>query len=207
MPYQPNIPTGTVPLNQDYLNLLGNFQSLDTSFGVDHLPFSNLSAQNGYHTSIHFVPVSTGSPNIPPTGYTNTTGFGQLFTATTNDGVATDQMLFYDSGTGNNLIQLTNNFTPTNGIYGKTFLPGGIIEQWGQATVVSTSAAVLFATNNINFPNDVYNIQLTNLIDSSATAKSSAVTVKSGSVSRLGFTITAATSSFPQVIYWRAIGG
>lgn len=210
MPYQPNIPTGSVPLNQDYLNLLGNFQSLDTGFGVDHVPFS-VSNQNGYHTAIHFVPVSTGSPNIPPTGYTNTPGFGQLFTATTNDGIATDQTLFYNSGTGNNLTQMTMNFTPKRGANGSTFLPGRLIEQWGVVTVTGNvvSEPVLFASdpNNMDFPRFLYNVQLTTSVD--IVGLISTVNVEFGSLSKTGFTITLkAINSViaKQTIYWRALG-
>jgi len=207
MPYQPNIPTGSVPLNQDYANLLGNFQSLDTSFGVDHTPFSNLSDQNGYHTAIHFIPVSSGNPNIPPTGYTNTPGFAQLFTATTNDGIATDQTLFYDSGTGNNLTQMTMNFTPVRGSNGYTFLPGRILYQWGIATILAAniSVNVLFATSNIDFPRFVYNIQLTYFV-SDSDKSNRPLSVRPSSLSLTGFQIQGGGSVANQQVYWTAIG-
>ena len=109
--YQPNIPTGTVDLDIDYANLQGNFQQLDTQFGVDHIPFSNSSGTpptgiNGYHQYVHFNPFSTTTTN-PPNNYpvvpgTNapsaTAGFGQLFSTQSNDGINTDEILWYLSG-------------------------------------------------------------------------------------------------------------
>ncbi len=142
--YQPGIPTGSVPLSLDYTNIQGNFEQLNTVFGVDHLPFSNVSAQLGYHTDIHLNPVSTTATNapnnvpsvIPPT----VAGFGQLFSVELNDGYRADNALLFLTGTGR-LSQLTSNFAPsvsTN--FGRTYLPGpgassgtsgAITMQWG----------------------------------------------------------------------------
>jgi hypothetical protein len=145
--YQPLIPTGTVDLDVDYQNLQNNFQQLDTSFGVDHLPFSNQTAQNGYHKNVHLVP-NAASVATP--------GYGQVFNATLNDGINTDQILFFLTG-GNRLMQLTRNFAPVAGTNGYTFLPGGFIMQWGRATTAS-GATITFPQA---FPSAVYSIQCT----------------------------------------------
>lgn len=165
--YQPGIPTGTVNLDVDYLNIQANFQQLDTSFGIDHLPFSNQTAQNGYHQNIHFNPFSTtvtNPPNnyVPATSYpasvpAATSGFGQLFSCQVNDGINLDEALFWLSG-GNRLSPLTRNFAPSLGTSGKTYLPGGIIMQWGQQAGLTsgiTTATVNFTSyaNVIAFPN------------------------------------------------------
>src|SRR6185312_10483429 len=114
--YQPGIPTGTVTLDVDYQNLQDNFQQLDTTYGVDHIKYSQ-STNNGYHTAIHLVPVSTVTTNAPNNqpinGYTATGGFGQLLSAQINDGIGTpDEALYFLSG-GNKLTQFTRNFVPT----------------------------------------------------------------------------------------------
>ena len=93
--YQPGIPTGLVDLDIDYTNIQGNFTVLNTSFGVDHLPFTNTTPQAGYHGDIHFNPVSTTATNAP-NNYTSanqypqgvpaeTAGFGKLFSSQVND--------------------------------------------------------------------------------------------------------------------------
>lgn len=144
MAYQPNIPSGTVPLNQDYLNLKGNFQSLDTQFLVDHVPLTDTSGTppNGYHTQVHLVPFATNPPTAPPNypvvagvnGPTATVGYGQLFDVTVDDGINTDQSLYYLSG-GNRLTQLTRNIQPSIvATPGYTYLPGGLLFQWGTGT-------------------------------------------------------------------------
>ncbi len=147
--YQPGIPTGTVNLDVDYQNIQNNFQQLDTTFGVDHVTYSNQTAQNGYHTSIHFNPVSTTTTNPPnnqpPVVPAAVPGYGQLFSAQINDGVNIDEALFFLTG-GNRLQQLTRNFAPVAAQNGYTFLPGGFILQWGLKSGGAESAG------NVNFP-------------------------------------------------------
>ncbi len=176
--YQPGIPTGSVPLSLDYTNIQGNFEQLNTVFGVDHLPFSNVSAQLGYHTDIHFNPVSTTSTNAPnnvPTVIPPTVaGFGQLFSAELNDGYRADNSLLFLTGTGR-LSQLTANFRPSVADnFGRTYLPGPgassgtsgtITMQWG--FIVGTHGGTDFTfrrgdTGNVaydpEFPNSTLSI-------------------------------------------------
>lgn len=140
MAYQPGIPTGSVGLNQDYLNVQENFGSLNTQWLVDHVPLTDTSGTppNGYHTFVHLVPFSTPTTN-PPNNYpivtgvngpNATAGYGQLFGATVNDGQATDSSLYYLSG-GGLLTQLTRNIQPLAATNGYTYLPGGLLLQWG----------------------------------------------------------------------------
>lgn len=130
MVYQSGIPTGSVPLNQDYLNIQGNFSSLNTQFNVDHVPLTSTSGTppNGYHTAIHLVPQGS---------ITNTPSYGQLYSQNITD-VNTDQALFWNTGSGNRTVQLTVPIVPTVNANGCTFLPGGLLFQWGAATSGST---------------------------------------------------------------------
>lgn len=140
MAYQPNIPTGIVPLLTDYLNLQGNFQELDTVFGVDHTLFSNGTPIKGYHKTVHM---------IPETVFTTTDGYGQLYCVTANDGKATSEELFWRvwNGSSNIAIQLTRNFLPVSSANGYSFIAGGMIVQWGQFSLgTSTSGAVVYPT-------------------------------------------------------------
>lgn len=161
--YQPGIPTGTINLDVDYINIRDNFTKADTSFGTDHVPFSSGTLQNGYHTSIHFNPISTtitNPPNnMPPNGYTTVPGIGQLFGSEINDGNSIDTALF--SLTGNGILtQLTSNFLPVIAPNGYTYLPGGLILQWGRVNSI-TNGTVTFATANKSFPNSCFGVWTT----------------------------------------------
>ncbi|MFA7192391.1 MAG: hypothetical protein WC089_03790 [Candidatus Paceibacterota bacterium] len=206
MAYQPNIPSGTVPLNQDYLNLKGNFQSIDTQFLVDHVPLTDTSGTppNGYHTQVHLVPFAT-NPVTPPPNYpvvagvngpTATVGYGQLFDVTVDDGINTDQALYYLSG-GNRLTQLTRNIQPSMiASIGYTFLPGGLIMQWGTGSsgipVVFNTAAP-FAT--------IFGIQVT----PTSTAVPFSAAISALPPGNLSFT-SAVSGGTAYNFYWTAIG-
>ncbi len=185
--YQPGIPTGTVNLDVDFQNLQDNFQQLDTTFGVDHVTFSNQTAQNGYHEDIHFNPVSTTATNPPnnqpPVTPAAIPGYGQLFSAGINDGINTDTALYFLTG-GNRLMQLTSNFAPVASQNGRTYLPGGIIIQWAQFSAPSASGTRLFSTSGIAFPNNCFIVILQG--DDSTTANENLL-VTSRSATSFGF--------------------
>ncbi len=210
--YQPGIPTGSVPLNQDYQNIQNNFTQLDTSFGVDHVPFST-AMSNGYHRVIRQVPFSTTTTNppdnypvsqaaVPPSAPPTIGGIGQLFTAQTNDGIDLDETLYFLTG-GSELIQLTRNITPKNPQNGYSFLPGGLLMQWGVITAPGAGTILTqFITNNINFPNACYNVFIT--VD-----KSSSLTrgVSVNSINATQFAISINGADLPiNFVYWMAIG-
>lgn len=161
--YQPNIPTGTVNLDEDYLNLRGNFQQLDVVYGTDHVALTDVSANLGFHKTIHSVPFSTTSTN-PPNNQpviapTSVAGVSEIFTAIINDGVNTASALYHQTDTGI-IQQLTRNFLPVSADNGYTFLPGGLILQWGRVSSAPTTSftTLLFNAANINFPNDCFNV-------------------------------------------------
>ncbi len=154
MSYQPGVPTGFIPINQDYSALKENFTQLEDQFLVDHVPLSSTSGTppNGYHESIHLVPQSTTATN-PPNNQpvvtpTATPGYGQLFNAEINDGANTDTVLYFLSG-GNRITELTRNIQPVAAQNGYTFIPGGLILQWAQFTAPAATGTVNF---NILFP-------------------------------------------------------
>lgn len=202
MAYQPNIPTGSVPLNQDYLNIQGNFSSLNTSFGRDHQPLTTATfPPDGYHTWVHLVPFSTTASNPPNnqpvTAPAATAGYGQLFGAQINDGINTDQALYYLSG-GNRLTQLTRNIQPLATATGYTFLPGGLIMQWGTATSgagVTFNVAAKFTT--------LFSIQITPFSAGGAQTITSAP--QTFNVLSTGFTVGNNSGNLFNY-YWMAFG-
>jgi len=156
--YQPGIPTGTVDLDQDYQNVQNNFQQLDTTFFVDHVKFS-VSENNGCHRAIHMVPVSTtttnGPNNQPINGYAATPGLGQIFDAQINDGIDTDEALFFLTG-GNKLDQLTRNFVPVAATTGASYIAGGIILAWGTKFPSSGITFDSGDTGSVTFGNSLF---------------------------------------------------
>lgn len=204
--YQPNIPTGSVPFNQDYANVQGNFQVANTSFGTDHYAFSDATVNNGYHKVIHMIATSTVASNppnnfpiVPPALVTLS---GELFVTQSNVGLAQDEILWWQSG-GNKLAQMTVNINPVALTNGYTFIPGGLILQWGViAAPVSGNNPVLFVTSNIDFPNACFNVQLSL---QRAAANVDGVVIKTGTISQTGFTAIAPTAGSAN-IYWMAIG-
>lgn len=205
--YQPNIPTGLVALDQDYLNIQGNFQQLDISFGVDHFPFSNKTSNNGYHTVVHMVPISTTITN-PPNNYPPAAPpvvpyTGELYTTQSNDGIASQEILWWQTG-GGVLAQMTRNFAPVISGNGSTFLPGGLILQWGSFTAVATTATA--KTFNMNFPNACYGVWANMQKTSSQTSVDTVYCYGfSGAGPVTGFTYFS-TSSGTRVINWVALG-
>jgi hypothetical protein len=206
--FQPGIPTGTVPLDVDYQNLQGNFQQLDTSFGVDHKKFSDTSGFNGYHTVIHLANNSTtssGNNNFPPVVPTPVVGTSELYSSRSNDGISADSNLTFQSANGLNVL-LTRNFLPlpvpnpsapnTAPAFGKTFLPGGMIMQWGVITIAPGATKMyptnpyLFNTNanNITFPNNCFIIfPVLNIVAGGKTGTTNVIAIDPSTVTNAGF--------------------
>lgn len=124
MSYQPNIPTGPENLDNDYLNLRQNFQALDTVYKIDHVALTSSSGTKGYHKLVHLVNYASGDPAAAAST-------GILYCKTVDDGYSTDTQLYFKTKNDLKLI-LTNNFLPLASQNGYTFLPGGLLLQWGR---------------------------------------------------------------------------
>jgi hypothetical protein len=210
--YNPLVPTGTVPLNIDYQNLQGNFATLNTIYNTDHVPLTDTSASKGYHNTIHSVPFSTTSSN-PPNNQpvakpTSVVGVSEIFTAIINDGISTASALYFQSDTGL-VSQLTRNFNPFLHTNGYTYLPGGIILQWGKKTTGSTSGTINFNSSNISFTNNCWQVLTIPFYSGTAptTSQGISVTIDSTTLSKLSFdwTLLAGGGAITG-FYWMAIG-
>jgi hypothetical protein len=201
-----SIPASGHTLAFDQPLMLANNEYLQTSVGTDHNFTANTStSQDGYHKVIHFVnQVSDPSP---------VTSTGQLYTKT----VSSFNQLFYENPQGN-IIQLTNfssnadanarfatntNYLTSN-TGGWTFLPGGLVLQYGSFAASSSS------TYNITFPipfpsgNPPFSVTISGTRASSSPG-SSASWVSTSGLSSTGFTIfNDGAHNFGW--YWLAIG-
>lgn len=212
--YQPGVPTGTVNLDVDYNNLRNNFDQLDTTFGINHTLYSNQTAQNGYHTVINQIPVSTTASNAPNNqpinGYTATSGYGQIIQAQINDGINEDETLFFLSG-GNRLYQFHGNTVPVASQNGLSYMVGpgqgtvgnigALIVQWGFIPSTSGNPSVTFPTE---FPNNVFNVQVTRIHSSSSPGTNFGYWINT-TPTTMGFTITN-NDGHAWAYYWTAIG-
>lgn len=202
--YQPTIPQGNTKLNQSYQDIQNNFTQLNTTYGVDHVPLTDATPNNGYHTDIHMTPFSTTTTNpttnYPPVAPSTVATIGQIFQTVSNDGWDTDTILWYKTG-GSRLMQLTSNVTPSAATDGYTFIPGGLIIQWGYVT------PGVHGDNSVSLPrsfkNAFYNAQATMKRSSSNVDTIYCTTAPaSGSVSTLHFYCTSSGDPF----FWFAIG-
>lgn len=136
--YNNNIPGPTDKLSASQADLLVNFQQLNTQFGVDHTAFNNAGANgDGFHKKIT-NPVQGSDPGSASgrvVTYSKTSsGSSELFLQ--RDAVATPIQL--TRGT----VNITGNITPP--AKGHTFLPGGIVLQWGTVSAVPAGTAFTF---------------------------------------------------------------
>lgn len=149
--YTTGIPAAGNNPSVDQPNMQTNTNSINSLIAVDHVGFNQL-VDGGKHKYIR-MPVGT----IPAMSATE----AALYSKTAN----TLSQLFYTNDTSTNQYQLTRasnvNFATFAQSTGWTFLPGGMLMQWGQAT----SSGVAFPNTTVTFPftytNAVYSVNCT----------------------------------------------
>jgi hypothetical protein len=171
--YNQNVPTGVVPLNEDYLNLQGNFQQLNIAYGFDHVPLTDTSGLpptgiSGCHTIIH---------EVTQTNVNTLAGLNQIFSGKPGNlivnGVTTPNVPF-SSVPANNDTQLYSLTGLSSGLEGLSQLTGnsaiinngfqwlgGTLIQWGKVSIGSGSHVVGNVSFSPNFPRGCFNVGLT----------------------------------------------
>lgn len=167
----------------------GNFQQANTSFGIDHYSFSDLTANNGKHKFVHL-------PEQSPNGPSTAANEGAIYTKE----AGTITRLFWrpeNTAAAGVEYQLTNINPFTSAPNGYTFLPNGLLLIFGTATVVlgNTSFTVTFP-NALTLTANPYSVNYV----SNGLASTPRVT----SISTTGF--SGSCSSTTTAIYWMAIG-
>jgi hypothetical protein len=144
--YNGNIPNPPNNPSNDVSTMQTNATSIGNIIAVDHVGFN--TSNGGYHTVAHFVPQSVNPPKL--------SGIGEIFCKTIVSPV-NDEVMFWQNGSGN-VIQMTMNFVPNATTNGYSFLPGGIIIQWGLVVQsLPSGSSSTFTTNfNIPFPNQPF---------------------------------------------------
>lgn len=117
MPVATNFPSNDQPLmnqNSQYLNAFGN---------KDHnLSQNSANVNDGYHKQVTF------NTNHATTGFAS--GVSVLYANTANG----QSQMFYNNASGNIQMTVVKASVPTVSGNGCSFLPGGILIQWGLGT-------------------------------------------------------------------------
>lgn len=162
-----------------------NTNAVDQLIDVDHFAFNdNLG---GYHKQVTFV--EEAAPGI---GTADAVLFGGVNSA--------DTWPHWQNATTGVTGVLMLNGVPSAGLVGWTYLPGGVVMQWGfhdYAPNVNAGSITFTIEGGIAFNTNIFNIQLT--INASAVPA-----IKASTVSTTGFTWNASTTI--SRIYWVALG-
>lgn len=210
--YNLNIPFATNSPSSDQPLMEANTNAVNTLISQDHYSF-NTATIGGLHKQLS-LPTLGAEPTAPAnTGAT----IGSVYTNTVTRSAVNSIELFYVSGGTGHPYQLTQaidasyalnatntNYTaPGTTLGGWTFLPGGMILQYGIITPTH-----LPGTTTVKFPvafsANPYSIQITATV-SSATGDQTAA-VFAGSVSATQFLASTSSSGTVQQFYWMAIG-
>jgi len=150
-------PPDNSSLGQTKATIRDNLDGTFLTLAVDHINNNGQPGAKpaGYHKVIHMVPQAANPAPVA--------GYGQLYSRTISS-ITNDQALFWETGAGL-IAQLTMNVTPQATLNGYTYLPGGILVQWGAIVSVAASGTTNF---NIPFPNNFFNIQLTAMVSSTS---------------------------------------
>lgn len=203
MAFNPSIPQPTDNISTSQGQLLSNNQALNNVFFVDHVTFSDTTAEKGFHKVIHLTiqavnPVLMGKSQVFSKNYT-----------TDSTVPATDTQLFHITGLGT-VSQLTGHLAGTNGWQ----WVGGVLIQWGFVAQVfssgTTTGSVVFksrAAGCIPFPTQCFLVNTTGYHTAPIPSSEIGISINFSTLSATGFTWSANTdSSQYKGFYWIAIG-
>lgn len=116
--YTTNIPAASHNPSADQPIMQTNTNSIDSLIQVDHYSFNDNNG--GYHKQVNLV--NEANPGTPA-------GVGSVLFGKSNE------WHFQNASLGVNSIQMTNSAAfPVAAAQGRSFLPGGIVIEWGNGT-------------------------------------------------------------------------
>lgn len=201
MTYNPVIPLGSRTISDNGPGFRANFTQANTHFAIDHTAFTS-GTNVGFHKKISFIGVN-------PAAVVPITTEGITVVAEYMPNVALEEReryaLFYRQNSAAHAdadYQLTGTQVPVNASVGSTFLPGGLMIQWGRTAVlpIGTSPAIPFQTD---FDAAPYSIVITAI--KAGGGSGLGIFVKNGSETKHQFKVLNEASA-PHDIYWVAIG-
>jgi len=215
MTYNTSVPASGQSLGETQPIIQQNFSDINTAFGKNHIPLT--TSNDGKHKFLQLPESGTGWDNnsSPPATAANE---GGLYVAAVG-GVS--QLHFRGENTGSS-YQLTTSTAGADGNIttfgtdtnyqvgppslngGWTFLPGGLIMQWGNSNTAA-STDVFTYTFPRTFPNNVWNIQVTGYRAPSSPGNVTDAWVSTSNLTTSGFQVYNNGSHSFQ-FYWLAIG-
>lgn len=211
MTYTPDIPVTGESLGSTRDRIRANFQQIDEVEAINHVAFNE--ADKGKHKYMQMPEVTASGAGVPSTAVNE----GGLYT---NVGTNPAEVnLFFRSESDGKVYQLTRTDQTNearfavNTVYsagppslkgGWSFLPGGLVLQWGTYDTAESNSSFPI-TFPIQFPSDVFNIQVTGLRAASSPGNNTDAWVSTGGLTTTGFTIyNNGSHSFK--FMWQAIG-
>lgn len=146
MPYSPNIPQAGDKLRNSQLDILNNFTAIGSGFALNHVDLNLANA--GQHTHLT-MPVQSAQPAVAASTLevydflSPDTGFNELYVSKNAADVQSGKTLLNVPMTASVLQGAGASF----GNAGWTYLPSGVLIQWGVAT--STGPGHTTATVNL----------------------------------------------------------
>ncbi len=208
--YTTGIPTPPQSLGVTNKPIRDNFTVINTAFSINHVAFSDGSGNQGKHKFLQMPTQGTSTASTPGAPATGANEIGLY--ARSESGQDSDNINLYfrisgqaaQAGTD---ILMTRFLTPARVANGTTFLPGGLIFQWGSKSVSGSGTRSVDWTiaPQIKFPNATLNIQVTAFRDSSSPGSTFGFWVDNNSITTSGFDIIN-NSGHDFGFFWTAIG-
>jgi len=188
--YTDDIPFPDHNPSTDQPDMLINTNSIDGIIAVDHYTFEEGGAnQDGWHKQ---------STYVAETAPTTIALQGAVYTKNVGAGVV---QLFYRRESNGVEYQLTGPATPTiNATNGFTFLPGGLILQWGKQVAASDGTIVTYPTL---FTSPAFSIQISFAQNAGA---SSSISVGGGAMTTNAQFLIRMFGAAAIDVFWVAIG-
>lgn len=188
-PYTIGVPNPPNNPSVDVGSMQTNTNTISLWVAVDHVRFNNTTA--GLHNQVTF------SMNQAITGVGD--GVSRLFANIQNG----QSWPYWINALGTPIQMLSGNPSPAT--KGYTYLPGGIIIQWGGGTVAASGTATAF-TFGIPFPNNLFAITIGSRTGEGNSPGENNQFIKEGTQNKDGFSIVNSSSSSSRAIYYMAIG-
>ena len=153
MSYNLNVPLSSQQISSTTVPIQTNFNVANSNFGIDHVDFTNAAppgGNGGLHNKVSLLK-QAGDP-------TAATDINILYDKLAGTG-KNELFMRRASNEGSTVIQMTlESANPSAAATGVSFLPGGIMIQWGQVAAVANNGTVNFGTV---FPNACFVVQVT----------------------------------------------
>jgi len=208
MTYTHSIPVSGDTLGSTRDRIRGNFEQIAIVEAVNHVAFNDVG--EGKHKYLQMPEVAVSGAGVPVT-LANEAGFYSK-----NGTNPIEPNLWFRGQTNGYEYQLTHadqtniaSFANKAGVNdsGWTFLPGGLLLQYGLRTVAAKGTAT-----TITFPKQFatvtgpFSITIGNVTGEGDSPGENNQYVKDGSVNNINFQIVNSSSSAARKVYWMAIG-